>query len=214
MPVALLGLVSLAPVLALCALAVKLSSRGSVIYRQKRVGQFGEPFELLKLRTMHVHESGPQVTASGDKRISRVVRWLRLLKLDEFPELWNVFRGEMSLVGPRPEVPYYVDLEDPMWRTVLQVRPGLTDPVTLRLRDEEGLLAKVSDDAESFYLNTLQPYKLAGYAEYLRCRTWWSDIKVIFLTAWRVVFPGSVDQPTLDEVSQVAPASKGVAPDQ
>ncbi len=110
------------------------------------------------------------MTAGGDSRVTAIGRFLRRTKLDELPELWNVVRGEMSFVGPRPEVERFVRLEDPLWREVLEARPGLTDPTTLRLRDEESLLASVEGDREAYYRETLQPLKLRGYVEYLRAQ--------------------------------------------
>jgi lipopolysaccharide/colanic/teichoic acid biosynthesis glycosyltransferase len=157
-------------------------------------------FTLYKLRTMRVAAAGAQVTAAGDARVTRVGRILRQTKLDELPGLWNVVRGEMSLVGPRPEVPRYVDPNSATWRLVLEARPGLTDPVTLRLRNEEALLAEVGGDRERFYTEALQPFKLAGYAEYLRGRSWRVDVKILCATARAVVFPRQAPPPTLEEV--------------
>ena len=122
------------------------------------------------------------MTARGDARITPVGRFLRATKLDELPELWNVFLGQMSFVGPRPEVERYVDLTDPLWREVLGARPGLTDPMTLSLRDEEALMAGVEGDRDRYYREALQPAKLRGYVEYLRRRTWKSDLGVIWRT--------------------------------
>ena len=181
-PLAALGVVVASPIVALCAAAVVASSGLPAFFRQQRIGLGGEPFTLVKLRTMRPSGGGPEVTARGDARITRVGRFLRATKLDELPELWNVLRGEMSFVGPRPEVARYVDLQDPMWREVLQVRPGLTDPVTLSLRDEETLMASVEGDRDRYYREDLQPMKLRGYVEYLRRRTWRSDLGVIWRT--------------------------------
>ena len=146
------------------------------------MGRGGRPFRLVKLRSMRVAREGPRVTARGDDRVTPVGRVLRRTKLDELPELWNVLRGDMSFVGPRPEVPEYVDLTDPAWAEVLQARPGLTDPVTLALRDEEDLMESVAGDRERYYRETLQPRKLAGYRSYLQRRTWRSDVGVIWST--------------------------------
>ena len=133
-------------------------------------------------------------------RITRVGRLLRKSKLDELPELWNVARGDLSLVGPRPEVPRYVDLNNPLWRRVLEARPGITDPVTLRLRNEEELLAGCKGDPEQFYLNTLQPYKLHGYVTYLRQRSWRTDVGVLLGTLLAVVFPAQAPPPGMGEI--------------
>jgi len=177
--IALLGLILAAPFIALLALAIAVSSSGPIFFRQKRVGQHGRLFDLYKLCTMTPSDDGPQVTSSKDERITPLGRFLRRTKLDELPTLWNVLRGEMALVGPRPEVPRYVKLEDPIWQAVLAVRPGITDPVTLRLRNEEELLAGVTTDTESYYVDELQPMKLNGYVAYLEERTWRSDLKVL-----------------------------------
>ena len=195
-----LGLIVTAPLMLISAAAVAVSSPGPVLFRQRRVGRGGRPFTLYKFRTMYVGREGAQVTAGGDARVTRVGRWLRRTKLDELPELWNVLRGDMSLVGPRPEVPKYVDLANPSWRHVLMARPGVTDPVTLRLRNEEELLAGVEGDRESFYLTTLQPFKLRGYAEYLRRRSWRSDLKILWETGLAVLIPGRAPAPTKEEV--------------
>jgi len=184
------GLLVCAPLLALAALAVRVSSRGPVLFRQVRVGRGGRPFTMYKFRTMAAHGSGPQVTASGDPRVTGVGRWLRRLKLDELPELVNVLRGDMSLVGPRPEVPRYVDLADPLWQAALTVRPGITDPVTVRLRHEEELLAALGADPETHYREVLLPSKLRGYISYLERRTWWTDLRVLVETIWAVVMLG------------------------
>ncbi|HEX8141036.1 MAG TPA: sugar transferase [Pyrinomonadaceae bacterium] len=190
--VAIAALAALSPVLGAASLAVALTSRGPVLFRQRRVGRGGREFVLYKLRTMRVGEAGPQVTARDDERVTRVGRFLRRTKLDELPELWNVFKGDMSLIGPRPEVARYVDLDNPLWRMVLEARPGLTDPVTLRLRNEETLLACVEGDREKFYLETLQPFKLSGYLEYMRARNWRADVRVLWQTLRAIMLPGRV----------------------
>jgi lipopolysaccharide/colanic/teichoic acid biosynthesis glycosyltransferase len=205
---AILGLVVLSPVLVLVAIGVRLTSPGPAIFRQPRVGRHGVEFTLMKFRTMRVHDAPHGVTASEDPRVTGLGRWLRRLKVDELPELWNIARGDMSFVGPRPEVPRYVDLNDPVWLEVLGARPGITDPVTLRLINEESVLASVSEDRERFYLDVLQPYKLAGYVEYLRQRTWISDLDVIFRTALAVILPVSAPPPSIGEIRAVAAAAR------
>ncbi len=198
--VALFGLIALAPLIALSAFAVAVTSRGGGFFRQNRVGRDGRLFVLLKLRTMRMSKTGPEVTARDDSRVTLVGRFLRKTKLDELPELWNVLKGDMSLVGPRPEVPRYVDLQDPRWREVLRSRPGLTDPVTLRLRNEERLLAGIEGDVELFYVGVLQPLKLNGYLEYLENRSWTADLKVVFRTALAVILPSRSPAPTAAQV--------------
>ncbi len=200
--VAAAGLLVLAPLLAAIALAVAATSRGGALFRQQRVGRGGELFTLYKFRTMRPSDSGPRVTAGGDPRVTAVGRLLRRTKLDELPELWNVLTGTMSFVGPRPEVPEYVETADPLWRRVLCVRPGLTDPTTLRTRNEEELLAGVEGDRLRFYRETLLPFKLRGYAEYLERRTAWSDLAVIARTAAVIVRPSLADPPSLEEIQR------------
>ena len=190
-----LALIVSLPLVALGSVAIALTSRGSVIFRQQRVGRDGQLFVLYKLRTMRTAHDGPQVTRSGDDRITWVGRILRRTKVDELPELWNVLKGDMSLVGPRPEVPRYVDLDDDRWGIVLRSRPGITDPVTIRLRNEEALLADVKGDHEDFYIRRLQPFKLQGYIDYLHNRSWWSDIKVLCKTLVVVVWPRQTSHP-------------------
>jgi lipopolysaccharide/colanic/teichoic acid biosynthesis glycosyltransferase len=182
-----LSLLAASPVLAAAAVAIVVSSGLPILFRQPRVGRGGKLFTLIKLRSMRPSHGGPEVTTRGDSRVTRVGGFLRRTKLDELPELWNVVRGDMSFVGPRPEVERYVRPDDPRWKEVLFVRPGLTDPVTLSLRDEELLLASVEGDPEAYYRETLQPRKLAGYCEYQRRRTWWTDVVVIWDTL-RAVF--------------------------
>lgn len=195
---ACLGLVLASPILLVAAGLVAATSPGPVLFRQQRVGLNGRSFTLLKLRTMKVAPEGSQLTASGDARVTPVGRWLRRLKLDEIPQLWNVARGDMSLVGPRPEVPRYVD-GSPLWQQVLAVRPGMTDPVTLRLRDEETLLAEV-DDAERFYRERLLPWKLRGYRDYLERRSWATDLGVLGASALVVLRLRRPVPPALEEI--------------
>src|SRR5499426_1964247 len=198
--IALVGLVMVAPLIAFAAILIVVTSHGPVIFRQKRMGRKGRPFTMYKLRTMRIANSGPQVTAGDDARVTSVGKFLRKTKLDELPELWNVLKGDMSLIGPRPEVPRYVDLDDPMWRLVLEARPGITDPMTLRLRNEEALLIEVEGDRERFYMEALLPFKLEGYLNYLRARSWRSDLKVLWQTMVAVAFPYKAPIPTLEEI--------------
>jgi lipopolysaccharide/colanic/teichoic acid biosynthesis glycosyltransferase len=196
---AAVGLAVAAPFLVLAAAAIVATTGDSPLFRQRRVGRNGRPFRLVKLRTMR-RAAGAEVTARGDERVTRVGRLLRRTKVDELPELWNVLRGEMAFVGPRPEVPRYVDPGDASWRAVLAARPGLTDPVTLRLRNEEELLAGVPGDREAFYRAHLQPWKLRGYTEYLSRRTWRTDLAVLRDTVRAVVRPATAPPPTVDDI--------------
>ena len=196
---AVLGLAAAAPVLAVFAVLIKLNSCGPVIFRQRRIGLKGEPFTLFKLRTMGVCGKGSMITAADDMRVTPIGRILRKYKIDELPELWNVLRGDMSFVGPRPEVPEFVDMTDPLWIEILDHRPGVTDPVTLRLRNEEQLLAQVADK-ELYYRQIVQPYKMRGYVRFIRTKSWKTDIRIIGRTLMAVVFPRSVKSPSKDEM--------------
>jgi lipopolysaccharide/colanic/teichoic acid biosynthesis glycosyltransferase len=177
-----LGLLLLTPVLLLIALWVKLDSPGPVFFRQERVGRFGRPFFIHKFRTMRVDNAGLQITVGVDPRITRAGRVLRAAKLDELPQLWDVLRGAMSLVGPRPEVPRYVALYPPQLREiVLSVRPGITDPASLSFRNESELLAAAADP-EREYVEVVMPTKLRLAAAYVRRATLRSDLRVILAT--------------------------------
>jgi lipopolysaccharide/colanic/teichoic acid biosynthesis glycosyltransferase len=186
------ALVVAMPLLCVIGIGVALTSPGPVLFRQERVGRCGVRFTMFKFRTMRIGNCGPLVTAKADPRITAVGRFLRKTKLDEVPELWNVVRGDLSLVGPRPEAIPYVDLSDVAWQEVLSVRPGITDPMTLRLRNEEELLAAAGSNPETFYRDFLLPYKLHGYRDYLSRRTWWRDVAVICSTLLTIVIPARV----------------------
>lgn len=183
------GLVIAAPIVGLAAFFVKVTSPGPVFFQQERVGLEGRLFLLRKVRTMRISSGGSLVTARGDARVTRVGKILRRTKIDELPQLWNVIRGDMSLVGPRPEVPRYVDRADPIWNRVLRARPGITDPVTLALRDEEAIVAGAAGDRDRFYRERLQPEKLRRYVEYLDRRTAWTDVQVLYRTILAVLLP-------------------------
>jgi lipopolysaccharide/colanic/teichoic acid biosynthesis glycosyltransferase len=176
--VAAAGLVLLAPVLAVLAVAVRLDSPGPALFRHERIGLRGRKFWLLKLRSMAHGSSGSQVTAGGDSRISRVGRLLRRTKLDELPQLWNVLVGDMSLVGPRPEVERYVRLFESDYREILEVRPGITDFAAIEYRDEERILASATDP-ELEYQRVVLPAKIALYRRYLAERSTITDLKII-----------------------------------
>ena len=181
---ATLGLLALAPVLLLIALSVKLDSPGPVFFRQERVGRRGQPFHIHKFRTMR-HEPagrGLQITVGADSRITRVGGWLRRTKLDELPQLIDVWTGSMSLVGPRPEVPRYVAHYPPAMREkILSVRPGITDIASIEYRDESQVLAHAADP-EYAYIHEVMPHKLALSASYVDQASVWTDIKLIVRT--------------------------------
>jgi len=182
------ALVVLFPVFLVIALAVHLSSPGSIIFRQHRAGRNGQLFDLLKFRTMTVSNKGPRVTAAGDPRITKIGRYLRSWKLDELPQLINVLKGEMSMVGPRPEVPEYVALYTAEQRQVLDFRPGITSPASLALVNEESVLAAQSDP-EDYYARVLVPQKLAADLEYCRKASLSGDLRIIAATVCRLL-PG------------------------
>ena len=185
---ALIGLVLLAPLLLLIALWVKLDSRGPVLYRQQRVGRAGKPFTIYKFRTMAPRAAdGLQLTVGADPRVTRAGRFLRHYKLDELPQLWNVAEGSMSLVGPRPEVPRYVDRYPPeQRRVVLSVAPGMTDWAAIRYKDENAILAR-SADPERAYLEAVLPVKLDYYVRYVHERSFWGDIRILAHTLAAIV---------------------------
>ena len=182
-------LVVLSPLLLVIAASIFCETGLPILFRQHRVGRNGRLFRLLKFRTMLHETKGPALTVSGDTRVTRSGRFLRDFKLDEIPQLWNVVRAEMALVGPRPEVPEFVDLREPIWHSVLRVRPGITDPASIAYRQEEKLLAKAPDPIR-YYQETLLPAKLAMNLAYLHERSFWLDLKVILRTVRCVASPG------------------------
>lgn len=196
---ALFGLIISAPILAVFAILIRLDSKGPFLFRQQRIGKNGKAFTLFKLRTMVNGNSGSLVTAANDRRITSTGRIARRAKIDELPELWNVIRGDMSIVGPRPEVPEYVDLKNPLWNEILKFRPGLTDPVTLRLRNEEELMVRAGK-GERFYAELVQPYKLRGYAHFVRNRSWKNDVRIICRTAMAILIPQRAAPPSNEEL--------------
>ena len=178
-----LGLIVLSPLFLVIAAVMKLTDAGPVIFRQRRIGLAGRPVHILKFRTMVVNaeRAGLSVTCGGDARITPIGRLLRKTKLDELPQLWNVFRGEMSLVGPRPEVPQYVERYTPGQRKVLVLKPGITDLATLEFRNEEELL-RSAGDVESFYLGYCVPRKIELNLQYARRANLWRDSQIILQT--------------------------------
>lgn len=178
------GLLLLSPLLAAIAVWIRIGSRGPVFFRQVRVGRGGVPFRIFKFRTMVVdaESKGLQITVgTRDPRVTRAGEVLRKLKLDELPQLLNVFLGDMSLVGPRPEVPRYVELYNDRQREVLRVRPGITDPASLAYRDENALLAG-EPDPERAYIEKIMPRKLEMNLSYLREASIMKDLALIAKT--------------------------------
>jgi lipopolysaccharide/colanic/teichoic acid biosynthesis glycosyltransferase len=182
------GVLVLAPLLLGVALWIRLDSPGPVLFRQVRVGRHGVPFEIYKFRTMsHRPDAGRQLTVGQDPRVTRAGHFLRHYKLDELPQLFNVLEGTMSLVGPRPEVPRYVECYPPAVRnTVLSVAPGITDLAAILYRDESAILGQARDP-EQAYVDTILPVKLEYYQRYVRERSFWLDLRIIFRTLAAIV---------------------------
>lgn len=181
------ALVALSPLLGALGAAVRLDSQGPAFFRQERVGLNGRTFRIHKFRTMRTTHDGRLVSATGDARVTRVGRFLRKSKLDELPQLIDVLRGDMSLVGPRPELPVYVAQWAPELRPIiLSVRPGITDPASIEFRNEADELA-LAPDPEAYYVDELLPRKTAAYVEYVRTRSTVRDLAVLAKTARAVV---------------------------
>lgn len=182
------GLLILSPVLILVGIWIKVDSPGPVFYRQLRVGRYNKDFRIFKFRSMRVgSDKKGLITVGGhDPRVTRSGYFIRKYKLDEFPQLINVFIGDMSLVGPRPEVRKYVDLYTPEQMHVLDVRPGVTSLASIRYRNENDLLAK-AENPDKFYVDVIMQDKLAIDLEYVNNASFWYDIKLIFETLWNVV---------------------------
>jgi lipopolysaccharide/colanic/teichoic acid biosynthesis glycosyltransferase len=178
-----LGVCTLAPLFLFVAILIKFEDRSPVFYRGVRVGQYGRPFRVFKFRTMGVdaENRGASSTSDDDPRITRIGKWLRKYKLDELPQLINVLRGEMSFVGPRPEVKKFTDLFTEEERAILTVRPGITDWASIWNPDEGGLL-QGSLDPDQDYLEKIRPEKIRLQLKYVRERSFLTDLKIIFQT--------------------------------
>jgi len=178
-----LGLIILSPILIAIVVKIKIDSDGPVFFKQIRVGEKKKEFEILKFRTMVVdaEKLGRQITVGNDSRITKVGGFLRKYKLDELPQLINVFKGDMSLVGPRPEVPRYVKLYNEEQRKVLEVKPGITDLASIRYRDENDLLGE-AENPDDLYINTIMPDKLALNLVYINKNNVFFDIYIILKT--------------------------------
>jgi lipopolysaccharide/colanic/teichoic acid biosynthesis glycosyltransferase len=183
----LVGLILLSPLFAVTALLVILDSPGPAFFTQERVGRHGVIFRVFKFRTMRVDaEMNGQITVGNDARITRIGHVLRRFKLDELPQLLNVLRGEMSLVGPRPEVPRYVACYSKEQReAILSVRPGITDWASIKFKEENALLANASDPERS-YVEEILPIKVEYYVRYVTERNFVVDLKIIFLTLFAI----------------------------
>lgn len=183
-----LGLIVLSPLFLILAIWIKFDSKGPVFYRQVRVGRYNKDFRIFKFRSMRVGaDKGSLVTIGGrDPRITRSGYIIRKLKLDELPQLINVFIGDMSLVGPRPEVRHYVGYWTEEQMHVLDVRPGITDPASIKFRNENGLMEK-AEDPEQYYINVIMQEKIKLYLEYVKHHSFFGDIALIFKTFWVIV---------------------------
>lgn len=182
-------LVLFSPFYILIALLIKLDSSGPVHYKALRVGKNGRLFNLLKFRTMKVNSSnlGPAITQKFDPRITRVGKILREIKVDEIPQLWNVIRGDMSLVGPRPEDPRYVEKYNAEQRKVLLVKPGLSSPASIEYRHEEKLLSTQADNLEEYYVRQVMPRKLKIDLDYVENQSLIRDVAICFKTAYSII---------------------------
>ncbi len=183
-----LGLLVLSPLFVILAVWIKLDSKGPVFYRQVRVGRYNKDFRIFKFRSMRVgSDKGSLVTIGGhDPRITKSGYFIRKSKFDELPQLINVFLGDMSLVGPRPEVRHYVDYWTPEQMHVLDVRPGITDPASIKFRNENELMEQAKDP-EKYYIEVIMQEKLKLYLEYVDNHSFFGDIGLIFKTCWVIV---------------------------
>ncbi|MGC5324927.1 sugar transferase [Brevibacillus sp. SYSU BS000544] len=182
------GLILISPIILFISIWIKVDSKGPIFFRQKRVGQHGVLFDILKFRTMVVdaEKKGKQITVGRDPRITNCGYFLRKYKLDELPQLFNVLRGEMSLVGPRPEVPYYVKKYSEKQKKVLKVKPGITDLASIKYSDESIILAQAAN-AEQFYIDRVMPDKLDLNLQYAENATITKDIHIILMTIAKIL---------------------------
>lgn len=185
----LVGLILLSPLLVVISLLIKQDSSGAVLFRQKRMGRYGRPFHIYKFRTMvkDAESNGLQITSGADSRVTRVGELLRKYKLDELPQLLDVALGNMSFVGPRPEVPRYVEIyPDDIRDIVLSVRPGITDRASIEFRSENEILGKAEDPNQA-YINEVLPIKLGYYVDYVNERSFMGDIRIIIDTLIAII---------------------------
>jgi len=183
------GLMATTPLLVTVAIAVRLDSTGPVLFRQERIGRHGQKFKIWKFRTMvqDAEKLGAKITAGGDSRVTRVGRLLRATKIDELPQLVNVLVGQMSLVGPRPEVAKYVELFKEDYAEILTVRPGITDEASITYRNEEAILAEATDP-EAMYVEQIMPQKIALYRRYVNEVSLRTDLSILWRTIAVVLF--------------------------
>ena len=176
------------PVMFAIGVAIILGSPGPAVFRQHRVGRRGRIFTFYKFRTMSEDPDSIHLSVTDGQRVTRIGKFLRKSKLDELPQLWNVIKGDIGFVGPRPEIPQYVDMDDAAWRDVLESRPGITSPTTIALKNEEELINSARGNHRDFYTNVLVPFKLNSYIRYEKSRTLFSDFVVILQTVGVILF--------------------------
>lgn len=194
-----IGLILLLPLFLLAAVFIKIDSRGPILFKQQRVGRNFTPFAIYKFRTMKTDADGKgiQITVGGDKRVTRIGKILRKSKIDELPQLFNVLIGDMSVVGPRPEMPKYVEFYKSDYKNILSKRPGITDIASIAFRDEESVL-KDKDNPESYYQFILLPKKIELAQKYIKQATFFSDLKIILMTFHRLFRNNTQDSFLLD----------------
>lgn len=215
----IIGILVLSPVFLLFVLAVRLSGPGPVLFKQDRVGLHGRVFRIMKFRSMvqDAERRGGKLTVSGDSRITSLGRFMRRHKIDELPQLFNVLRGEMSLVGPRPEVVELVEKYESQYRPLLSVRPGITHRVTLMFRNEEQLLAG-SCNPLRLYESNVMPTKIRLYSQTLGRQSLWDDIYIVMATIFRMPVPGIecftlMSEPEVANISNVMVSAVRPQPD-
>ena len=186
--ISLLGLIILLPIFFIISVLVKFSSKGPVFFVQKRVGKYGKVFKMIKFRSMKVIQSSDStISVKGDLRITNFGTFLRKYKIDELPELFNVLKGDMSIVGPRPDVPGYADKLEGEDSLILDLRPGITGPASLKYSNEEEILA-LHEDPVKYNDEVIYPDKVRINLDYYYNRTLWLDIKIIFATLFKICY--------------------------
>ena len=190
--VSLIGLIILSPLFGIISILIKIHDKGPIFFKQKRIGQNFKPFYIYKFRTMIINaeNKGPLITKEDDPRITALGKFLRKFKIDELPQLINVLKGDMSLVGPRPEVEKYVNFFKKDYKEILKIKPGITDYATIYFKDEELILkkfAKNNENIEEVYLKQILPQKIKFYKKYLQEISFFTDLKLIFLTIWKIL---------------------------
>ena len=179
---AFFGLILLLPILIICSIIIAIKMpNGPIIFKQKRVGQYGRLFTMYKFRTMENNHHGSSISIAGENRITPIGAFLRKYKIDELPELWNVLIGDMSLVGPRPDVPGYADVLEGKNREILKLKPGITGPASLKYRNEENILAQ-QDNPQKYNDEVIYPDKVRINLEYLHQWSFWNDLVIIYKT--------------------------------